>query len=454
MISAIEDINNFIYNIVSGPYMLIFLVGAGIYITFRLKFFQLFKVGFIFKNTIGTIFKNKDNISNDSISPFQAMTTSLAGTMGIGNIVGIGTAIVYGGVGSIFWMWVSAFFGCATKYAEIFLAVKYRSKNKSGQYVGGPMYYLEKGLNNKWLAILFCVFCAFASFGIGNMTQINSVSSSLNINFNIDKSFSGIVFLVIVGMVILGGIKRIGKITEKVIPFMSILYILGALFVILMNYENIPYAFSLIFKDAFKIDAVISGAFGYMLMNAIRYGFSRGIFSNEAGLGSSPIVHAASKSDDIVKQSCWGVFEVLIDTIVVCTITTLAIITSGVFKESMDGSQFTEYAFRSVMGNFGSSFISISIVFFAISSMLSWAYYGERSIEYISDNKKLIFIYRMCFLACIYIGAVTEIDLVWRISDTLNCLMAIPNIIGVLSLSSVVYNITNKRLRIKNEDME
>lgn len=454
MISAIEDVNNFIYNIVSGPYMLIFLVGAGIYITFRLKFFQIFKVGFILKNTIGSIFNNKHNASNDSISSFQAMTTSLAGTMGIGNIVGIGTAIVYGGVGSIFWMWVSAFFGCATKYAEIFLAVKYRSKNKSDQYVGGPMYYIEKGLNNKWLAILFCVFCAFASFGIGNMTQINSVSSSLNINFNIDKSLSGIVFLIIVGMVILGGIKRIGKITEKVIPFMSILYILGALFVIAINYKNIPYAFLLIFKDAFKIDAVISGAFGYMLMNAIRYGVSRGIFSNEAGLGSSPIVHAASKSNDIVKQSCWGVFEVLVDTIIVCTITTLAIITSGVFKESIDGSQFTEYAFRSVMGNFGSSFISIFIVFFAISSMLSWAYYGERSIEYISDNKKLIFMYRMCFLACIYIGAVTEIDLVWKISDTLNCLMAIPNIIGVLSLSSVVYDITNKRLRIKDKDME
>lgn len=451
-VNLLDSVITYINNLVSGPFMLIFLVFVGIIITFKTRFFQLTKFKLIYNNTIGALFKNKLSNADDSkgITSFQAMTTALAGTMGIGNIIGIGTAIYYGGPGAIFWMWVSAFFGCMTKYAEILLAIKFNSKDKAGNFIGGPMYYITKGLKLRWLGVIFAIFCTFASFGIGNMTQINAISSSLNYNFQINKSFSGIVITILIGLVIIGGIKRIGKITEKVIPFMSILYIIGALYVILSNFEMVPNAFKLIFSNAFSFDSVVSGAGGYIIMNAMKYGFSRGIFSNEAGLGSSPIAHAATASKNPVKQACWGVFEVTADTIIVSTLTALVILTSNVmYSANVHGEKFTELAFNSAMGSFGGKFISISIVFFAISSILSWAYYGEKSIEFISNKSKYIYIYRALFLVCIFIGAMAKVDIVWQISEILNCLMAVPNLIAIIGLRSIVIKLTKEHTSIK-----
>lgn len=443
-ISELEKINDKLNSVVWGPMMLILMISIGIYFTIRLKFFQVRKFKSVIKETIGNIF-DKSEKSKDGISPFKSATTALAGTIGTGNIVGVSTALVSGGVGAVFWMWVSSFFGMMTKYAEIVLALHYRQRNDKGEIVGGPMYYIEKGLGQKWLAILFSIFCAIAGFGIGNMTQINSMSESLNIAFGVDKLVVGIVVAVVVGLVIIGGVKRISNVTATIIPVFGILYIVGALVVIFVNIEQIPNAFLQIFKQAFNFQSVGGGVFGYGIMKSMQYGFSRGVFSNEAGLGSAPIAHSASNAKTEVHQGLWGIFEVFFDTIVMCTLTALVIITSGVLDSGLNGANLTTVAFSKVFGDSAFIILSVSISLFAFATLIGWCYYGEKSVEYLFKNSKsAVLIYRFIYIILIVVGAVMQLDLVWNISDTMNGFMAIPNLVALVCLSKKVITITKK----------
>ncbi|MDK2801890.1 MAG: sodium:alanine symporter family protein [Oscillospiraceae bacterium] len=440
--NIIEKFIEVIYKIISGPYILLFLLIIGIYITFKTSFIQIFKLGDIWKETIGSLLKKSKKIDVKNITPFQAMSTALGGTMGVGNIVGIGTAMVLGGVGSIFWMWISAFFGMAVKYSEIVLSVEYRQKGEDGKNIGGPMFYLEKGLGIKFLSIIFSISCIIASFGIGNMTQINAISVSINGTFGTNKLLIGIFVIIIISSIIVGGVSRIGKFAEKIIPTVSGMYIIFAFYIIIINIQNVPQAFSSIFLSAFSFKSAIGGVAGYTILSSIKYGISRGIFSNEAGLGSSPIIHGASDTQSSVKQGFWGIFEVFIDTIVVCTITAIAIISSGSFINEHDGSQFTLNAFKSSFGSFGEYFIIFSIVIFAISSIISWCYYGERSLNYLTDKKIYILFYRIIFLFVILIGSVMDISIVWKISDIFNLFMMAPNVIGIILLMDKIVDKT------------
>ncbi len=445
MQETILQINKQINDIIWGPAVLILFVAVGAYFSIRTNFLQLTKIKLIWQNTLGSIFKSK-NKTLGGISPFAATATALAGTMGTGNIVGIATALALGGVGAIFWMWVSAFFGMMTKYAEIVLAVKYRQKNENGEYIGGPMYYIQNGLNQKIPAILFSIFCVLASYGIGNMTQINSISQSLNNTFNIPYIITGIVIAGVIFAVIIGGVKRIASFTTAIIPILSIFYLVGCAVALALNFEKIPDAFSMIISEAFNMQSLGGGIFGYVMVNAMKYGFSRGVFSNEAGLGSAPIIHAATQNKEPAKQGMWGIFEVFVDTIIVCTLTALVIITSGAMESGENGAALTTLAFESTLGSFAGIFISISITLFAFSTIISWSFYGEKSIEYLWKNKKAVLIYRLSFVLCVVIGAVLELKTVWEISDTLNGFMALSNMYAIILLSKTVIECTKSYL--------
>lgn len=447
ILSWLEEYSDKINQIIWGPLMLLLLLGIGVYITVRTNFFQLTKWKPIWKFIICSLFEKKKD-SQKSISPFQATATALAGTMGTGNIVGIATAITAGGAGAIFWMWVSAFFGMMTKYAEIVLAVKFRTTNQHGELVGGPMYYIEKGLKQKWLAVLFAVFCTLASFGIGNMTQVNAISQTLSTSFGIQPMVVGIVCALLAGLVILGGMKRITSITTALIPVLSIGYMVGCILSLYLNRQNILPAFALILEQAFDWKSAGGGILGYMCMNAVKFGVSRGVFSNEAGLGSAPIAHAASCTENPVKQGMWGIFEVFADTIVVCTLTALVILTSGAYlNPSLDGSDLTTAAFSNTLGDFSGIFLSIAVTLFAFATLISWCYYGEKSVEYLFQSERAIRIYRSIYIILAIVGAVIELKLVWNISDTLNGLMAIPNLIALVSLSGIVIRDTKNSFR-------
>lgn len=456
VIQWIEQANQFINGIIWGPVLLILLAGSGLYFSLRTGFFQVRRSGEICRCTLGSLFgKNKDKTKKkdkNAITPFQAMTTALAGTLGTGNLVGVATAIVLGGPGAVFWMWISAFFGMMTKYAEVLLSIKYRKKGEDGNWRGGPMYYLRDGLGVKWLAGLFAVFCILASFGIGNMAQANSAVGALKSAFGLSPMLTGVIIAVIIAFIVIGGIKRIAQITEKFIPFMAIFYILGALVVLVINAGRLPEAFSLIFEGAFRLEAVGGGAAGYVMVNAFRYGFARGVFSNEAGLGSAPIAHAAADTDSPVRQGMWGIFEVFTDTIVMCTLTTLVILTSGIWDGGLDGIALTSEAFSQTLGDFATYFIGISTVFFAVSTIVSWSYYGERCVEYLFKRKQMILFYRIIFILLIVVGSNISLRAVWDISDTLNGLMAIPNLIGVIGLSGVVVSATKEYVRDRNKE--
>ncbi len=438
MSQLLERLDKFIW----GPVTLLFMAGVGIYFTFRTGFFQIFNIKDIFSQTIGSAFKKKNKSDKNSISPFAATATALAGTMGTGNIVGIATALVAGGAGAIFWMWVSSFFGMMTKYAEIVLAVHFRTKNQKGENVGGPMYYIENGLGKRWLAVLFAVFCIIASFGIGNMTQVNSIVLSMNSSLNTNNLIIGIIVALFAGIALIGGVKRIAGITSAIIPFLSIFYFVGSAVALIINADKLPQAFNQIITEAFDIKAVSGGVFGYAFLNSVRLGFSRGVFSNEAGLGSAPIAHAASAQTSPVKQGMWGIFEVFLDTVVVCTITALVIITSGMLDTTYDGAGLTLASYSQSLGSFASYFLMFSIVLFAFATIIGWAYYGEKSVEYLSGNKNMILLYRCVYIACIVIGSVMSLNTVWCISDIFNGLMAIPNLIAVTVLSPVVISLT------------
>lgn len=454
MKEALAAANEALHSIVWGPFMLILLIGVGIYFTIRTGFFQIRYWPMIWKCTIGRICRKKVTGENGAISSFQAAATSLAGCIGTGNIVGVATALVSGGAGALFWMWVSSFFGMITKYAEILLAVHYRKKIDSGEVVGGPMYYLSAGLGQKWLGSLFAVFCVLASFGIGNMTQINSIAESVSaIAEDSSRFWIGMVAAVLVGMVILGGVKRIAKISAVTVPFFALFYLSGSILILLFRLPEIPHAFEMIFADAFDFRSAGGGILGYLSMNAVRFGFARGVFSNEAGMGSGSIAHGASENQNEVEEGMWGIFEVFFDTILMCTITGLVILTTGVLNSGLNGAKLTASAFSSLFGTkFADWFLAISVSMFAFATLIGWFYYGESCVKFLCEKKSAVRFYQLIYLACIVLGAVMELQFVWSLSDTFNGLMAIPNLIGLVGMQKTICGLTKKyRIGIQEE---
>jgi AGCS family alanine or glycine:cation symporter len=436
------ELNSKINSIVWGPPFLVLIVGTGVLYTFRTNFMSITKMGYVMKNTLLKMF-DKSTVGEGEVTPFQALATALAATIGTGNIAGVATAIALGGPGAVFWMWLSAIFGMATKYGEVVLAVKYREKTPDGRFVGGPMYYIRNGLNLKWLAAIFALFGALAAFGIGNMTQANSVAAVLEANFGVNKLISGIVIAAATAAVVLGGLKRIVQVTEKLVPFMAAFYVLGGIIILVMKISEIPAAFGLIFSSAFTGTAAVGGFAGSTIMMAARYGVARGVFSNEAGLGSAPIAHAAATTDSPVKQGLWGIFEVFMDTIVVCTITALSIMLTGVWQTGETGAALSALAFDTAIPGIGGTIVAIGVLLFAFSTLISWEYYGERCAEYLLGSK-VILPYRVLFIPFIVIGALGRLVAIWDIADTLNGLMALPNLIGLLGLSGVVIKLTKE----------
>ena len=437
------NINSVVNNFVWGPPILVLIVGVGLFLSVKTGFFSITKLGYTLKNTLLKMF-SKEQRGEGEVTAFQAVATALAATVGTGNVAGVATAIALGGPGAIFWMWLAAILGMTTKFAEVVLAVNFREKTEDGRFVGGPMYYIENGLGKswKWLAVLFAFFGTLASFGIGNMTQANSVALAVEGSFKIPPLATGIVLAVLTGLVIVGGIKRIGAITEKLVPFMAAIYILGGLFILLSNVGAIPGAFAIIFKEAFTGTAAVGGFAGATMARAIRYGIARGVFTNEAGLGSAPIAHAAATTDHPVRQGLWGIFEVFADTIVICSITALAIVTTGVWETGESGAVLTTLAFNTAIPG-GGIIVTVGLILFAYSTILGWAYYGERCLEYLVGTKPIL-AYRLLWTVFIVIGAVGGLEFIWSLADTLNGLMAIPNLIGVLFLSGTVFKLTKE----------
>lgn len=458
---VLEEINTAVHGVVWGPIMLLLLVGTGIFLTVRCRFLQARKFGYIWRNTFATLFHREGSATHRSdgtnVTPFQAVSTALGSTIGVGNVAGVAGAIVAGGPGAIFWMWVSAFFGMCTKYAEIVLAVQYRQVGPDGTHYGGPMYYIEKGLNMKWLAALFALLGGLASFGIGNATQAAEISVAVNnlTGTGFDSSLvTGVVLMVLVGVVILGGMQRISTVTSYLVPFMALFYILIGLSVIVFNAGAVPGVFADIFAGAFSVQAVGGGVFGYVMFQAMQNGIARGVFSNEAGLGSAPIAHAASSTKDPVQQGLWGVFEVFVDTIVVCTITGLVVLLSGLSGGGLTGGALTAKAVEGLTGTvWGGHFIRVALILFALSTILGWEYYGETCWGYLTGNRNWVrYLYKAVFLALLCVGAISSssafledtaaLNLMWSIADTLNGMMAIPNLIGLLLLSGTVVQLT------------
>ena len=437
-IQLLNKINDFVW----GLPLIILLLGTGIYSTFLLKGLQFRKLG----HSLYLAFikrKEEGNSGEGDISHFQALMTALAGTVGTGNIAGVAGAISVGGPGALFWMWMTGFFGMATKYSEAVLAVKYRKVDEYGNMIGGPMYYLQEGLNSKFLGVAFAIFAVIASFGIGNTVQVSEVASAMQTCVNVDPRRTGIVLLVLTGSVILRGIQRIGRFTSAIVPTMIIFYVVSSLVIIFMHYDKIIPAFVLIFKSAFIPQAAIGGTFGALLSKTIQKGVSRGIFSNESGLGSSPIAAAAAKTNDPVSQALVSMTQTFIDTIIVCTMTGLIIVMSGATEGT--GAVLTEKAFSILLpGDIGGIIVTISLIFFAYSTILGWAYYGEKALEYLAGEKSIM-IYRIIFTLAIYLGIVFSKG-VWVFSDIANGLMALPNLIGLLFLAKVVKSETNRFL--------
>lgn len=458
MLDFIAKINGYVNNFIWGVPAMICIVGVGILLTVKTRFIQVRKFGTAMKTTIGKIFNKKD-ASEGSITPFQAVCTALAGTVGTGNIAGVAGAIAIGGPGAVFWMWCSAFLGMCTKYAEVLLAVQYRERNADGDLVGGPMYYIKNGLSKKWhfLAYAFALFGVITVFGTGNATQVNTIVSSINAalkDFNLVENAGspylnlvfGIIIAAMVAMVLLGGIKRIGSVTEKLVPFMALLYVILALGVVFINIRNVPAVFTSIFAGAFNPKAFTGGVIGSLFMS-MKKGVSRGIFSNEAGLGTGSIAHACSDTSNPVKQGLFGIFEVFTDTIIICTLTALVILTSGVTINygQAAGADLTINGFTSAYGNWVSIFTAVALCCFAFSTIIGWGLYGSRCVEFLFSSKAIRpFLVIYSFVSVI--GATMDLGLMWDISDTFNGLMAIPNLIALFLLSGTVVKITKENL--------
>ena len=456
MLQIIETINTAVNNFIWGVPAMVCIFGVGLYLSIRTGFLQIRKFPYAIRTTLGRIFR-KRSASDGAITPFQAVCTALAATVGTGNIAGVAGAIAIGGPGAIFWMWVSALFGMCTKFAEVTLAVHFREINANGELVGGPMYYIKNGLGKKWnwLAYLFAAFGVLTVFGTGNATQVNTITTAINsslLNYKIISESAvstsnliiGIVIAILIAMILLGGIKRIGQVTEKLVPFMALLYILLGLGVILLNIQNVPSVFVSIFKGAFQPSAVTGGIIGSMFLS-IKKGVSRGIFSNEAGLGTGSIAHACADTKKPVKQGMFGIFEVFTDTIVICTLTALVILCSGVpitYGEAA-GAELTILGFTSTYGNWVSIFTAVAMCCFAFSTALGWGLYGARCIEFLF-SEKVIKPFMVVYALVAILGATANLGLMWNIAETFNGLMAIPNLIALFLLSGTVVRLTKE----------
>ena len=416
-----------------GPYMLVLLVGTGVYLTIRLMGIQFTLLPFALKQAFTPQKKTEGETQEGDISHFGALMTALSATIGTGNIAGVATAVVVGGPGAVFWMWITAIFGMATKYGEGVLAVKYRIQNSKGEMSGGPMYYIERGMKQKWLAILFAGFATIASFGIGSSVQSNSVAQSIHASFGIEGWITGVVLTVFTAVVILGGIKSISKVSSVIVPFMAVFYVLGGLIIILLNLDALMPALELIFSDAFTGNAVAGGALG----TVIRYGVARGVFSNEAGMGSAPIAAAAAKTDHPVRQALVSMTGTFLDTIVVCSITGIVLVMGNMYMDGETGAALTTHTFNKMLPGPGGWIVTFGLIFFAYSTILGWCYYGEKCATYLFGDK-CITIYRVIYVATVMLGTVASLDLVWAAADTFNGLMAIPNLIALLALSGVI----------------
>jgi AGCS family alanine or glycine:cation symporter len=434
------DLLNTLSGFVWGPPMLIFLVGTGIYLTIRLKglqFFQLFPALYL------ALVKRREEGAAGDISHFQALMTALAATVGTGNIAGVATAIAAGGPGALFWMWITGLVGMATKYGEALLAVKYRVVDERGEMAGGPMYYLERGLKMKWLGVLFAVFTVIASFGIGNMVQAHSVADALRESFGVPPLWTGIVIALATGLVILGGIHSIARIASALVPVMIIFYVLGGLVVLAINWRGIPGMFVYVIQDAFTPTAAVGGFAGATVMQAVRFGVARGVFSNESGLGSAAIAAAAAQSRHPVTQALVSMTQTFIDTIVVCSITGFVIIATGAWQSGTTGAALTTSAFSTGLpGSWGGVIVAVGLSLFAYSTLLGWNYYGEKALEYLFGSAKFVPYYRAVWVALSFVGAVASLSTVWSFSDVMNGAMAIPNLIGLIGLSGVIVSET------------
>jgi len=488
-LEKVAEINGAVNSVVWGVPGLVLLIGTGILMTLLTKVFQVSHIGHWWKKTIGSLF-NKDVISHSkekgSISPFQALCTALAATVGTGNIAGVAAAICIGGAGAVFWMWVAAFFGMMTNYSENVLGMYFRRKNAKGEWSGGAMYYLTDGLGAKKhcktigtvLAVLFSIFTMLASFGIGSMGQVNKIVANVASAFDVKALSSievfsgvslynvviGVVIMALTALIVLGGLKRIASVAEKIVPFMVVLFVAGSIVIIGVNYQNILPALKAIFVNAFQPEAFVGGTLGAAISTAITQGFKRGVFSNEAGLGSSVMVHSNSNIKEPVKQGMWGIFEVFADTMVVCTMTALVVLTSGVFNMETGeiAKGFTDAtlvggAFNSVFswGNIGQRFIAIAMFLFAFTTVLGWSHYGSKAWEYLFGAKSVV-VFKIIHVCTIIFGAVLTSSLAWDISDTFNGLMMIPNLIGVVVMSPLVVKITKNYIdrRLKKKDVE
>ena len=424
-------------------FMMFPLLGIGFYLTFGLKLITIIKIPSSFANLFDRT-TNQETQASGEISPFKALMTALAATVGTGNIAGVATAIFLGGPGAIFWMWMTALFGMATKYSEALLAVHYRERNAKGNFVGGPMYYIKNGLGKKWQWLGFCFsfLAIFAGLGAGNTVQSNSIADVLYSNLNIPHWLTGVTILLLVAAVLIGGVKRIASVAGKLVPIMIIAYLTATILILITNFDKIPDAFSLIFLDAFSGTAAAGGFAGATVMAAIRFGVARGIFSNEAGLGSAPIAHAAAKTNDPVKQGRIGMLGTFIDTILVCTMTALVIIITGSWTSGENGATLTATAFSSALP-YGNYIVMISLIIFAFTTILGWSYYGERCAEFIFGQGSII-PFRIIWCAAIPIGAITGLEIIWLMADIMNALMAIPNLIALFLLSPVVFKISKE----------
>jgi AGCS family alanine or glycine:cation symporter len=447
----ISTLVNQINGLVWGPPMLVLILGTGLFLMLRLKFMPLTHIVMGF--ALMWQGRKKGDEESGEISPFQALMTCLAATVGTGNIAGVATAIFLGGPGALFWMWCTALVGMATKYCEVVLAVHYREKDERGEHVGGPMYAIKNGLGKKWLWLgtAFAIFGGFAGFGIGNMVQVNSMAHALEATFAIPTWATGVVTMVVVGLVVLGGIKRIGKVAASLVPFMCLAYIIAAIVVLVVNAAAIPTAFELIFTHAFTPVAATGGFAGAAVMAAIRFGVARGIFSNEAGLGTAGIAQAAGTTNSPVRSGMIGMLGTFIDTLVICTMTGLAIIASGVWTTGASGAALSAAAFESAMPGLGGSILTIALVVFAFTTILGWSYFSEKCWEFMV-GAKVVQPFRMLWVLVVPFGAIAQLDFVWLVADTLNGLMAIPNLLSLLLLSPIVVKLTQVHFA-KNNDV-
>jgi AGCS family alanine or glycine:cation symporter len=441
LINFISAVNGVVW----GVPMLVMILGVGLFLTMGLKFMPILKLGTGFKLLWSGRTADKDAQIKGEITPFNALMTSLSATIGTGNIAGVATAIFLGGPGALFWMWCTALVGMATKYAEAVCAVKYRETDDNGNHVGGPMYYIKNGLSSKWawLGTAFAIFGSIAGFGIGNTVQSNSVADALSSSFGITPLVSGLVMMILVGLVLMGGVKRIADVAGKLVPLMAIFYIGAGLFVLLSNISEIPAAFTLIIESAFTPVAAQGGFAGAAIWMAIRFGVARGVFSNEAGLGSAPIAHAAAQTNDPVKQGLIAMLGTFIDTLIVCSITGLAIVVSGAWTSGETGAALTSMAFASALPGVGNYLVAIALSVFAFTTILGWSFYSEKCVQYLFGVKAIV-PFRVLWVIAVPIGATSSLSFIWLLADTLNAMMAIPNLIALALLSPVVFKLTKE----------